>query len=71
MRQLVGRLPEEKWQAAMRSIELEPPVVTLLGYYVGEQSMAAAEITAAEAQVRSEPPSPSSPGGSASCRGGW
>jgi len=50
MQQLVGRLPEEKWQAAMRSIELEPPVVTLLGYYVAEQSMAAAEIAAAEAQ---------------------
>lgn len=50
MQQLVGGLPEEKWQAAMRRSELEPPLVSLLGYYMEEQSMTAGQITVAEGQ---------------------
>jgi hypothetical protein len=51
MQQLVGGLPEEKWQAAMRRSELEPPLVSLLGYYMEEQSTTAGQITVAEGQV--------------------
>lgn len=51
MRRLLDGLPEEKWSAAVQPVGDGPPVVQLLGYYLADPSLAAAERAAAEGQV--------------------
>mmetsp|Transcript_32657 Transcript_32657/g.92617 ORF Transcript_32657/g.92617 Transcript_32657/m.92617 type:complete len:357 (+) Transcript_32657:166-1236(+) len=50
MRQLLGGFPEDKWMSATRAVEDGPPVVQMLGYYMAEPTMTAAELAASEGQ---------------------